>query len=404
MKVHIEGDNLVMSSPSGAGAPAAPRARTRLQIAADTQAALAQVAAAVANAPPAQAHVPGGSPEAQALTLLVQAMARQELSAAATRAQAAADAAARAADAEASLAQQRRVAAGPAPLFYGKGSGLEAHRWLTTLEQWFAAAHIEASDDATRLEVAQAAFRDAAQAWWSTKLTNGTAATLGTWVLFSAEVRAHFLPLDVVRWAMRERESLIAAGAAKNRNVLDYTAKFNELDQLLPDEAALSRVIAYERGLPGAYAVKCAERRFATLAEATEAMTTLWYAKESARHTTASLSNAEIAEPPHGATSSSSTASSVGASSAAADPVGDLRAQVAQLTAMMTERFQSSGRGRGGRTAGRSRQREGEPRARSRTPGLSDDLVRARIKAGQCIKCGQEGHYKVECTNEAKLN
>ena len=388
-----EGDT--MSAP--------PRARTRLQLAADAQAALAQAAAAAANAPAAQANAPGGSAEAQALALLVQAMARQELSAAASRAQAAADAAARAADAEASLAQQRRMAAGPAPLFQGKGNGLEAHRWLTTLEQWFAAAHIEACDDATRLEVAQAALRDAAQAWWSTKLANGTAATLGTWDLFSVGVRAHFLPLDVVRWAMRERETLIAAGAAKGRNVLDYTAKFNELDQLLPDEAALSRVIAYERGLPGAYAVKCTERRFATLAEATEAMTTLWHAKESARHTTASLSNAETVEPPHGAASSSSAAPSVSAS-AAADPVGDLRAQVAQLTAMMTERFQSSGRGRSGRAGGRSRQREGEPRARSRTPGLSDELVRARIRARQCIKCGQEGHYKVDCANEAKLN
>ena len=71
---------------------------------------------------------------------------------------------------------------------------------------------------------------------------------------------------------------------------------------------------------------------------------------------------------------------------------------------MMSERFQPSARGRGGRASGRSIRREGQPRARSRTPGLSDDLVKARLKAGQCIKCGQAGHYKAECTNEAKLN
>ena len=129
-------------------------------------------------------------------------------------------------------------------------------------------------------------------------------------------------------------------------------------------------------------------------------MTALWHAKEGARHTAASLGNTEAAESQEASISSSVSS----APSPAADPIGDLRAQVAQLTAMMTERFQSSGRGRGGRASGRSRQREGESRARSRTPGLSDEIVRARIKAGQCIKCGQAGHYKTDCTNEVKLN
>jgi hypothetical protein len=98
-------------------------------------------------------------------------------------------------------------------------------------------------------------------------------------------------------------------------------------------------------------------------------------------------------------------AAAASASSPAPDPIADLRAQVAQLTAMMSERFQPSARGRGGRAGGRSLQRrEGEPRARSRTPGLTDEVVRARLRAGQCIKCGQAGHFKDSCTNEAKLN
>ena len=166
--------------------------------------------------------------------------------------------------------------------------------------------------------------------------------------------------------------------------------------------------MAYERGLPHEYSVKCAERRFATLAEATSAMTALWHAKEGARHTSASISHTDVAEPPGGpgadSPSSAGARPATAAQQLSADPVSDLRAQVAHLTAMMAERWQPSGRGRGGRAGGRSRQREGEPRARSRTPGLSDELVKARMKAGQCIKCGQEGHYKAECTNEAKLN
>ena len=169
---------------------------------------------------------------------------------------------------------------------------------------------------------------------------------------------------------------------------------------LLPGEREMTRVMAYERGLPVEYSIKCAERRFTTLVEATSAMTALWHAKEGARHTAASLGNTEATDAQEAGASSSVS----NTPSPAADPIGDLRAQVAQLTAMMTEQFQASARGRGGRTSGRSRQREGEPRARSRTPGLSDEVVRTRIRAGQCIKCGQAGHYKTDCTNEVKLN
>jgi hypothetical protein len=394
------------------GIPAATQPRTRLQILraeADAQAALAATATAAADVLPRGAPQAGSATD-QALALIAASMARQELSAVASRARATADSAARAAEAEALLAQQRRTAAGAAPAFHGKMGGIEAHRWLTTLDQWFGSAHIDAADDQTRLEVAKAALRDAAQAWWATKTANGTATALGTWDLFSAAVRAHFLPLDVERWAMREREALIAGGTAKGRDVVEYTARFNELDQLLPKVDDLTRVMMYERGLPSTYAVKCAERRFDTLAAATEAMTTLWHARESARHTPASLSNTEIDECKHEPLAAPSTAVSASSSPSSSpfDPVGELRAQVAQLTAMMAERFQASGRGRGrgGRHGGRSRQREGEgeSRARSRTPGLSEELVRSRIRAGQCIKCGQKGHYKAECTNEAQLN
>ena len=241
-------------------------------------------------------------------------------------------------------------------------------------------------------------MRDAAQAWWAAETTSGRANAITTWAQFAKAIKAHFLPMDTERWAMQQRERITRAAI---KDVAAYTANYAELDMLLPDETELSRVMAYERGLPEHYRVKCAERRFATLAEATTAMLAAWNARENARGAHAALGNTETAEPAAGAAASSSSASSA-PSPAAFDPISDLRAQVAQLTAMMAERF--SGRGRGGRAGGRSQQREGAPRARSRTPGLSDELAKARIKAGQCIKCGQEGHFKADCANEAKLN
>jgi hypothetical protein len=386
--------------------------QTRLQREAAAARAAAEAASAAAGAPPlppGAAAAEQGSATDQMLAFLVAQMAHQQRFAAAQLAQQTASAAEAAAASEAALAQaaaateaaiaqRQRTAAGPAPLFHGKANSIEAHRWLLALEQWFGSAHVAAADEKTRLEVATAALRDSAQAWWATKRADGTAIALVTWAAFAEAIRKQFMPVDIERWATRERDTLVSA-SARNKDVLAYTAAFGELDMLLPGEREMTRVMAYERGLPMDYSVKCAERRFDTLAEATAAMTALWHAKQGARHTTAALSNTEAAEPPQAAGAPSPASSS---SPAAADQVSDLRAQVAQLTAMMAERF--SGRGRGGRSGGRSQQREGQPRARSRTPGLSVELVRARIRAGQCIKCGQEGHYKQECSNEAKLN
>ena len=365
-------------------------------------AAAAAAAAPASSAAPQQFVAPGGAaPDAatQALQALAAMLAQQHLDAQAMRAEVAAGRAAQEASAQQqALAQQCRAAAGPAPLFHGKANDIDALRWLISLERWFGSARIDASDDEARLAIAAASMRDSAQAWWAAETTSGRAAAISTWALFEAAVKRYFLPVDPDRWAYQQRERLTNTIA---KDVAVYTAKYIELDMLLPGETELSRVLTYERGLPEHYRVKCAERRFPTLAEATTAMLAAWNAREGARGAHATLHHTEIEEP-HSA-GSQSVPSAASAAALPSDPVSELRVQVAQLTAMMAERWQPSARGRGGR-AGRSRQREGEPRARSRTPGLSDELVKARIKAGQCIRCGGVGHYKAECVNEAKLN
>ena len=42
--------------------------------------------------------------------------------------------------------------------------------------------------------------------------------------------------------------------------------------------------------------------------------------------------------------------------------------------------------------------------ARSKTPGVSEELARQRLQARVCIKCAEPGHYARDCTNALKTN
>ena len=67
-----------------------------------------------------------------------------------------------------------------------------------------------------------------------------------------------------------------------------------------------------------------------------------------------------------------------------------MQAMQAQLNAL-----QSSG--------GRGRDPKNSHPSAVKIPGLSYELINARKARGLCIKCGQKGHMKWECTNPADV-
>ena len=426
--------------------PAAQPLRTRAQLQAVAfAAAQAAGAAAVASAAAAALAVPfvaagppgGGAGDATALIAqlmqqqLQMAVVQQAQQLAMQTQQASANADAALAAAEA-LAQQRRAGAGPAPLFHGArgGDDLAVNTWLSALELWFAVAHIEAAADAERIEVAMAALRGAAQQWWTATSASdaaavaaGGASEIGQWTSVVALLRKHYLPQDPARWAMQQLDALTNNSKA---DVLAYTNRFRELDLMITGQRNEGeRVHAYERGLPESYRVKSAESKHATLDAAADAMLSRWNAKSGARaqahngtrqggaaklsHTQAAddsdASDAEEAE--RGRHSTSTATSSTPANSALERK---LEAMQAQLSAMQMQGGKNFGRGEGSsrsRHGGRRDrdQREGaSSRARSRTPGVSEDLAKQRLQARVCIKCAEPGHYARDCTNELKLN
>ena len=63
---------------------------------------------------------------------------------------------------------------------------------------------------------------------------------------------------------------------------------------MLPGEPEEARVTAYERGLPEAFRVKCAEKQHTTLQAATESTLALWNAKLAAGTVSASRGAAQL--------------------------------------------------------------------------------------------------------------
>jgi hypothetical protein len=396
-----------------------------LQLRAAAQNAATVAAGAVAAAQMQVAPAVGGAPDTMAL--FAQLMQQQQLQAVAAQAQQALSTANAELAAAEALAQQRRAGAGPTPTFQGTTSGdeLAVNTWLDAMESWFALAHVDNDADAERTEIAVASLRGSAQQFWAamraadaaTVAAGGTTA-IDKWANIVASLRKHYLPQDPARWAMQQLETL---KHGSNADVQAYTNRFLQLDlMIVGQQNELSRVFAYEQGLPESYRVKSAEKQHTTLAATIASSLALWNAKSVARTQShggprhggaAKISNTQIDDSADETESSKVQTPASAAAAATAASSGSAVAKLEQkldafISAMQMQGGRSNRRGggaSGGR--GRDRQQEGAPRpARARTPGVSAELATQRLQARVCIKCAEPGHYARDCKNEVKTN
>jgi len=323
------------------------------------------------------------------------------------------------------FAQQRRAGAGPAPTFAGRTDDdeLAVLSWLEALESWFTLAHVDTDADAERIDTAVAALRGSAQRWWAntraadaaTVAAGGTTA-LDKWASVVALLREAHLPQDPVRWALQRLEEL---KHGSNANVQAYTTRFLQLDlMIVGQQNELSRVFAYEQGLPEHYRVRSAEKQHRTLAAAVASSLALWNAKSVARtqtHAGPVSRPGDAARLHHTRIDDSDDEGSAAGSSQELGPAGaassssavekleqKLDAFISSMQQLHVGGKQGSGAGRGRR---RERQQEGVARpARAKTPGVSEELAKQRLQAGVCIKCAESGHYARDCKNAVRTN
>ena len=394
----------------------APASRTRAQL--RTAAQNAASAAAAGTQLPAASAATSSNGAAAALdttAILVQLLQQQHLQAVLTNANA------ELAAAEA-LAQQRRASAGPPPTFDGTRTSdeLAVSTWLDAMESWFALAHVDIDADAERIEIAVASLRGSAQQWWAATraadaaiVAAGGSTAIDKWSSLVAALRKHYLPQDPARWAIQQ---LAALTSGHNADVQAYTNRFLQLDLMVTGPRnELERLMTYEQGLPESYRVKSAEKQHATLAAAIASSLAAWNAKSVARaqshggsrHSGATkLHHTQTEESDDEAESMRSVAPAGASSSSSA--VAKLEQKLDAFISAMQIQSGGKGRGRGsgaGHGRGRARQQEGAPRAaRSKTPGVSEELAKQRLQARVCIKCAEPGHYARDCTNAVKTN
>jgi hypothetical protein len=324
-----------------------------------------------------------------------------------------------------------RTSAGSSPIFAGKSNDIEVHRWVIAMDRWFETTKIE--QDNEKITIAASSLRESAQAWWAGETQMKRAEVLNTWRLFTEAIKKQFLPMDVNRWARVELRSLLKNN---NQNILEYTSRFNELDQLIGRREELDRIVDYEEGLPDEYRFKSVEKRHSTLIAAVESTIALYKAKLSTRTQvrTASINQLgvegiEMNNSPTSITSSdpsSSTSFSPGTNqtnnSIAMQPqtMSSLQEQVAQLTKIITQQSNRGGyyqQNRGGyRNGWQGRSRGGSngngynrSYTRSRSPsqsltsmGITREIIEQRKAAKQCLKCGEENHFIGSCRNQPK--
>lgn len=292
---------------------------------------------------------------------------------------------------------------------YDGASGAKLEEWLQELAK---VARLFRLNDTEAVDFGVSRLTGAALQW-SLALDASQQATLVNTAALASALRTRFQPLAITVLA-RDQLDRLQQGA---RSINDYIAEFQRLRAQLPDMGEADALHAFGRGLRMDLREKLREHNVTTVQAAIDLAARVGGLRQAAA---ASTSRAATAAQMEVDESTNAMGTSLDArmerlertmlnALQSGSVLGD-NSGVSSFSGLgaktQTQRGYADGRsnfrGRGGAPSRGGR--FGGQREPPRVPGVPEDIVRQRIAAQQCVRCGVEGHRSPACPNAISSN
>ena len=275
---------------------------------------------------------------------------------------------------------------------YDGAAGAKLDAWLDELSLARMLYELNARE---ALRFAVSRLRGAALQWWLAMSSSAQDAISSTDAL-AAALRARFQPVTAARSA-REQLDKLAQGS---RGVNEYIAEFQRLRTQLPSMAEDDALYAFERGLRRELAVELRKQGVATLQEAIALVARVGGLLQQAgapQGRAAAANQMDIDDSDSSAGRLNRIEATLNAMAARNASGMGAKTQTQRGYTQERERG-ASGSGRGGARGG-GRGGRIAPRGPPLVPGVPEQVVRQRLDAQQCVRCGGQDHRSPACPN-----
>jgi hypothetical protein len=269
---------------------------------------------------------------------------------------------------------------------YHGAAGAKLDDWLDELG---AAVELYELTEREAVAFATSRLRDAARLWWNALGSKGKQAITGVAPL-AAALRARFQPVTAAHTARVQLDKL----AQGSRSINEYIADFQRLRTRLPGMAEEDALHAFRRGLRNDIAGELRKQRVTSLTDAISLASHVGSEATPASGRSA-LNQMDVDDDAAAHVQPPKEMWQALLNAMASRDTSGLGAKT-QTHHGYTQQRDSQRGGRGGaRGGGRGGFRRGPPEV----PGVPEQVVRQRMDAQQCIRCGQDGHRSTGCPN-----